>query len=367
MGVKINIIYRDLQEPSVSGGIADVAEVVWSRLPLSGQDVYFYVSSYSRPNGFSGSGLHFLYLSEPLCVYPDQYRQHVWRQFDAVYTWNPALKHPAFRNVKRPFCGFPHPVSWNQSEPSGEMPDWAARRPALCMINNNKRSLIEGELYSERVRVARWFHEDGQVPCDVFGKLPFSLPNYRGEASHGKLATMQQYRFALCFENLYLDPWSRGYVTEKLFDCFAAGTVPVYWGAYDIEKYLPQDCYIDFRRFSSPASLRDRLNGMSEAEWSQYAAAMRRFWSESNPVHHWHWDRVYEDVVKTAECIRRDPAAWRKERINTPLPADYPMTAGAKAHLGRFYLSCFLVRYPKLVSWGMRMMAKISQSARRMN
>lgn len=363
--MRINVVYRDMREKTLPAGECAGSAITWSSRPIPKQDVYFYVNSYSRPADFAADGLHFLYISEPLCVYPDQYRRAVWRRFDAVYTWNPSLVHPAFRNIKRPFCGFPHPVSWNQSDPSGEMPDWAARRQSLCMINNNKRSLIEGELYSERVRVAHWFHEDGQIACDVFGKLPFPLPNYRGEAPHGKLSTIQQYRFALCFENLNLNPWSRGYVTEKLFDCLAAETIPVYWGAYDIENVLPADCYIDFRRFSSLATLRDRLTGMSEAEWSMHADAMRRYWRDNNPVHHWHWQRVYENVIETVEEIRRDPNRWQRDRINTLLPADYPLTAGSKAYLGRFYLSCFFVRYPTFVSLGLRTMAALTRTVSR--
>ncbi len=49
---------------------------------------------------------------------------------------------------------------------------------------------------------------------------------YRGGTSD-KLATLGRYRFALAFENARFD----GYVSEKLFDCLYAGTIPVYLGA----------------------------------------------------------------------------------------------------------------------------------------
>jgi hypothetical protein len=220
--------------------------------------------------------------------------------------------------------------------------------------------LMEGELYSERVRVARWFHEKGKMACDVYGKIPFSLPNYRGEAANGKLSTMQQYRFALCFENLYLDPWSRGYVTEKLFDCFAAGTVPVYWGAYDIERYVPKNCYIDFRHFKSLEPLRDKLVAMSQSEWEDRARSIQKYWQHEKPIYRWHWNRVYEDVVETAENINRNPFRWR-EQWTQPLPPDYPMTTASCCHKARFYLSCMLVRHHKLVSRGLWLAARLSQ------
>ncbi len=358
--MKINIVYRDMPCESVPAGESAGVTITWSRVPLAGSDVFFYMSAYSRPTGFSAPGLHFLYLSEPLCVYPDHYRKRVWQRFDAVYTWNPTLTHPAFRVIRRPFCGHPHPVAWNEEKPSEHQPAWEDRRHALCMINNNKRSLIEGELYSERVRVARWFHDDGQIPCDVFGKIPFGIPNYRGSISGSKLTTLREYRFALCFENLYLQPWSAGYVSEKLFDCLAAETLPIYWGATDIDQYLPMDCIIDYRKFKSLEALREYLMNMPESEWNRKRDAIRSFWKTEQPLHKWHWNRVYEDIVATAERIRHDPKAWENAR-REPYPLDYPATAGSKGYLARFYLSCFLVRHPKLVTRSLRVMAGLSR------
>ena len=40
-------------------------------------------------------------------------------------------------------------------------------------------------------------------------------------------------------------------VSEKIFDCFAAGNVPIYWGASNVTDYIPEDCFIDMRSFSS--------------------------------------------------------------------------------------------------------------------
>ena len=40
-----------------------------------------------------------------------------------------------------------------------------------------------------------------------------------------------------------------GYISEKIFDCFFAGTVPLYLGAPDIEDYIPADTFIDLRQF----------------------------------------------------------------------------------------------------------------------
>jgi len=88
-----------------------------------------------------------------------------------------------------------------------------------------------------------------------------------------KSATLAQYRFALCFENSQL----KGWITEKLFDCFFAGTVPVYWGAPDILDWVPADCFIDMRRFSDFAELRAFLHALEPSAWHKYREAARDY------------------------------------------------------------------------------------------
>ena len=80
---------------------------------------------------------------------------------------------------------------------------------------------------------------------------------YRGPAA-SKAETLGRYAFALCFENAK----PRGWVTEKIFDCFFAGTVPVYWGAPEITDHVPAECFIDMRRFADYAALRAYLRSL---------------------------------------------------------------------------------------------------------
>jgi len=69
---------------------------------------------------------------------------------------------------------------------------------------------------------------------------------YKG-ACASKFEVLQRYKFCLCFENMAMN----GYITEKLFDCLYAGTIPLYLGAPDIECYVPEDVYIDCRKYRS--------------------------------------------------------------------------------------------------------------------
>jgi len=49
-----------------------------------------------------------------------------------------------------------------------------------------------------------------------------------------KEAGLVDYMFSVAIENSAIDD----YFTEKIIDCFAAGTVPIYWGTRNIGKYF---------------------------------------------------------------------------------------------------------------------------------
>jgi hypothetical protein len=66
-------------------------------------------------------------------------------------------------------------------------------------------------------------------------QAPFSSPEF--------LQFVGQYRCVLTMEN------SRGgaYITEKITHGLLAGTIPIYWGARDVAKYLNEDRFIHVR------------------------------------------------------------------------------------------------------------------------
>ena len=95
---------------------------------------------------------------------------------------------------------------------------------------------------------------------------------YRGVAA-SKSATLGQYTFCLCFENQLL----KGWISEKIFDCFYAGTVPIYWGATDIEAHIPPACFIDMRRFAGYPELTSFLKSLRPEDIQRYRDNARAF------------------------------------------------------------------------------------------
>ena len=113
-----------------------------------------------------------------------------------------------------------------------------------------------------------------------------------------KIAAMSRYRFSLCFENCIFP----GYVTEKIFDCFFAGCIPVYYGAPDITDFVPLECFVDFRKFSSFAELEEFLHYTSPAEGARYLEAASSY-LESPAFDRFHQDCFVEQVLTCVQNV----------------------------------------------------------------
>jgi hypothetical protein len=278
-------------------------------------------------------------------VHPPDYARRVWRRFDAVVTCNPILASESSRFHCLPVIsyGYPFPAGHGISGAPCTREQLRSRRNAVCQIVGAKSSLLSQELYSQRRSISLWFHEHSQIAFDVFGVPPMNVPNYRG-AVDSKLETLQQYRYALCFENCHDPRWSRGYLTEKILDCFHASTVPVYLGCSNVEEYVPGDCFIDYRRFDGPQDLERFLAGLTEDDYVGYADRIWEFLDAYRPQEKHHADRLYETV---AAIVREPPGSDRAGRGDWPV--DYPNSGVSPRDRLAFHVSCLILRYPGLV------------------
>lgn len=124
------------------------------------------------------------------------------------------------------------------------------------------------ELYSERVKVINFFEREHPEDFDFygFGWNAALHPRYLG-AIEDKIGTLQNYKFVIAYENI---TDIHGYISEKIFDVFAAGCVPVYWGATNIADFIPKGCFIDRRDFGTMEEVYQYMKKMTEAEYQGY-------------------------------------------------------------------------------------------------
>jgi alpha(1,3/1,4) fucosyltransferase len=228
----------------------------------------------------------YLFLFENEIIKPDNWKSENYRYFKKVFTWRDDII-----DNKKIFKFFlpnkiPSPIAIDISE----------KTKFCCLIAGNKKMSHPLELYSERVRTIRWFENNQPGQFDLYGKgwdinlppsisflkpvlRPFSrlffprYPSYRGEIAF-KREILKHYKFSICYENARDIP---GYITEKIFDCFFAGCIPVYLGASNVTEYIPENCFIDKRKFSDYSELFEYLNGLSEHDYLDYLRAIEEF------------------------------------------------------------------------------------------
>jgi GT2 family glycosyltransferase len=297
----INIVYAHL-------GVREFAwhrketSVMWSRAPLAGSDVYAYLDAFSYHG--PQAGLEVLVMLEPVVVLPGEYGEKAWEHFDHILTFVDSLAAGGdkFHKILWPAFGRPITDHYHTRVDLSHIRPPSQKKHAICMINGHKQSFIPGELYSKRLEVARWFHENSHLPFDVYGFPPFPLPNYRGQLKPyaRKFQTLSEYRYALCFENMYDPFWSKGYVSEKIIDCLMSGTLPIYLGCTNIEDYIPADCFIDFRRFKSYSDLDHFLRNLSD---SDYHASMEHIhaWINEGHLSRYSMECIYDKLLSLAD------------------------------------------------------------------
>ncbi len=211
-----------------------------------------------------------------------------------------------------PFVGSPldtRPLRWPVDFEGVDQPLWEnTDRRFLVMVNMNKLPRIYwNELFTARMRAVEFFSRTGEI--DLYGVgwdkpsvrlghtwVPWTLRRiglkldelrdhvrpdpllvaarrvYKGQLAT-KWETLSRYTFTLCFENTIL----KGWLTEKIFECFRVGTIPIYWGATDVEELIPSECFIDMRRFAGYRELRDFLRSLGDDEVRRYRECGREF------------------------------------------------------------------------------------------
>ena len=143
----------------------------------------------------------------------------------------------------------------------------------LCTLIQSNLSCSEPkELYSKRAETARFF---SSVPgFDLYGSGWEGYPAWRGNTPGDKLLLLRNYRFHLCYENM---EEQRGFITERIFESFYGGCVPVYWGASNIDEYVSKECYIDRRQFRSNEELYAYLQQIDQSTYDAYLVAAKKY------------------------------------------------------------------------------------------
>ena len=141
----------------------------------------------------------------------------------------------------------------------------------ISMITSNKQITA-----AQKFRVS--FADRNKTKFDLFGRGHKEISN--------KEQGLEEYMFSICIENgVY-----KTYYTEKILDCFACGTVPVYLGAPDIGDHFNKDGIIVLSRNLDLNSLTEELY------YSKINAVKENL--EKMKKHYTVEDYIFEEYIK---------------------------------------------------------------------
>jgi len=141
----------------------------------------------------------------------------------------------------------------------------------------NSRVGVESSMYEfmRNRKFEKQFHQRFANVVATNSSLPrdFVIENFRGfeiecyGKKFGKPLSFKSelkdtYKFTIAFENDYFP----GYVTEKIIDAYAIGSIPIYWGGISEDKNLNTDAIIDYARFPSHEAFLDYMSFLTEED-----------------------------------------------------------------------------------------------------
>ena len=294
---KWNTLYSECQKNAI--------HIVTLNTVTNYDEISFFVFlDYPRINNpivrkaLSSNAKKILFLEEGPLVYPANWKIKNHRLFDFIFTWNDDF----VDNVKY-FKFNVHQIR--------TMHDSTDLKDKLCvLISRNKRAWGKSDLYSTRRSIIRYFEKNHPKSFDLYGegwnmfyfpsnvpilklfngskmywlrsRLLEKYPSWKG-AVENKIETVRKYKFSFALENS-IGP--SGYITEKIWDSFQAGTVPIYYGAPNILHYIPENCFIDFSKFKNMNDLYSYIHDMKDNVYQAYINNIRKFLCDDHAMSH---------------------------------------------------------------------------------
>lgn len=195
---------------------------------------------------------HYLFQLDTAPLSPETYNIKNIKLYKGVITWNPKVfnqliswganaykisEYPRFNDYAR----------LNEFTPIEE-------KDGACVIQHD----VTHEMSARQTEVFIGLHG---IPHFAYGKDDFGGRYHKGElpSQIERLRAIDKHKFAICFENVYHPLWSHNYISERIFNCFKAKTIPVYLGAYNVDDIIPANFYIDYRDFRNIEELSEYL------------------------------------------------------------------------------------------------------------
>lgn len=175
-------------------------------------------------------------------------------RFDKIICWDPDL------------ARLPNAVlregaeinQWNDIREQAIDPSWFQVYPKskfISFISSNK-TINEGHRF--RMKCVWDMDSNFKDKVSIYGR---GLNNIKS-----KLDGLKDFRFSITMEN------HRGVFSEKILDCFLAGSIPIYYGPENIGKWFNKDGII---QFSSLEELQNIVSNLTDKDYDNRIEAVK--------------------------------------------------------------------------------------------
>ena len=129
-----------------------------------------------------------------------------------------------------------------------------------------------------------------------------------------KLETIKEYKFTIAFEN----EQAYNYVTEKLYQPFVVGSIPIYWGAPNVDLLFNPKCFVNVNNFNSYEEAIEEIIKIEENE-----AYYKTFFEESpispdSKLKGITKEKILERITTIIECDKK-PVGSKYSKIHRVL------------------------------------------------
>lgn len=263
-----------------------------------------------RNGGWKKDQKKYLILYEPATYYPHNWEAKNHDVFDKIFTYD----HNIVDNKR--YYHYYFAIDLEENKKFLNLTEDEYKQRKLCVLMAASFGVVKPpknsqSLLHERYLTLKWFAENHPAEFSLYSRLIhpktyesfkglgllrkiaptgfvevitdmvaarrktlFDIVN-RGPIPHDqKISVLRQYRFNIAYENT---GGLSGYLTEKIFDSFAACCVPIYWGDPNVAESIPAQCFIDRRDFKSNHDLYQYMKSMQYPEYSKYTDAISVF------------------------------------------------------------------------------------------
>jgi hypothetical protein len=286
--IKTNLVDSSFESPSFTLGGDNTEEaprlIEWDRSVSQPQTTPLFITDKhigSIVNFADYPGRKVALLIEPPSLNYGHYQTAFDLQdhFDAILTFNEAFFKMSPRILYFPLGG-----------------SWIAPQAWSIYPKTRKVSIITSQKHGA---------PGHQLRHQIAATFPAKLDRYGRDFNpvSTKRLALASYRFSVVVESIRMN----GYFSEKLIDCLACGTTPIYWGAPDIHRWFPGRGIVTFGSFADLTKILSNLASFHYANERKVALMIQARslrCAEDRIFTHYKW--IWDADAKTRKERRAD-------------------------------------------------------------